>query len=131
MALSLYDVTVVSFQQTLGAVAGFLDRGLAHCGDNDIDPAVIDETRLHPDMFPFRFQVVSVAHHTLGALKGAQAGQFAPPSDPGPLDYAGLQALVAQAREGLAALTPEAVNALEGRDVVFEARGFKLPCTCR
>lgn len=129
MALSLYDVTVVSFQQTVGAVAGFLDRGLAHCADNDMDPAEIVETRLHPDMLPFRFQVVSVAHHTLGALKGAAAGQFAPPSDPGPLDYAGLQALVAQTREGLAALTPEAVNALEGRDVVFEGRGFKLPFT--
>jgi len=30
MAISLYDISVTSFLQTLGGVAGFLDKGLAH-----------------------------------------------------------------------------------------------------
>ena len=34
--------------------------------------------------------------------------------------YAGLQALVAETREELESWTPEAVNALVGRDVVFK-----------
>ena len=38
MAISLYDVSVASFLQTVGGVAGFLERGLAHCQDNGIDP---------------------------------------------------------------------------------------------
>ena len=39
MAISLYDLSVASFLQTLGGVAGFLQRGLEHCGDNNTDPS--------------------------------------------------------------------------------------------
>jgi uncharacterized protein len=44
-----------------------------------------------------------------------------------PLDYVGLQKVVADAREALLALKPADVNALEGRDVVFQFREFKMP----
>jgi hypothetical protein len=127
MAISFYELSVASYLQTLGGVTGFLERGLAHCRDNDIDPQEIVETRLFHDMLPFSFQVLSVAHHSIGAIRGIETGVFAPPAPAEPLDYAGLQKVVADALAALRALTPEAVNALEGRDVVFEARGFKLP----
>jgi hypothetical protein len=63
---------VASFLQTLGGVAGFLQRGLDHFRDNHTDPSEIVETRLYGDMLPFRFQIVSVAHHSLGAIEGAR-----------------------------------------------------------
>jgi hypothetical protein len=127
MAISLYDATVASFLQTLGAMEGVLDRGLAHCRDNNVDPGEIVETRLYGDMLPFRFQVVSVAHHSINAIEGAKKGQFAPPADHGPLDYVQLQKLVADARAALQKVTAAEVNALEGRDVVFSIRDFKMP----
>jgi hypothetical protein len=37
MAISRYDLSVASFLQTLGGVAGFLQRGLDHFRDNDTD----------------------------------------------------------------------------------------------
>jgi hypothetical protein len=129
MAISLYDVSVACFLQTLGGVEGFLARGLAHCRDENIDPNEIVETRLFPDMLPFRFQLVSVAHHSIGAIEGAKKGAFAPPSDMAPHDYVGLQKLVTDAREALQKLAPAEVNALEGRDVVFAMRDFKIPFT--
>lgn len=129
MAISLYDVSVTSFLQTLGAVSGFLDRGLAHCEDNGIDPATIVETRLHEDMLPFRFQIISVAHHTRGAVEGVMAGMQGPPGAGGPSDYAGLQALVKDAQDALQAVSAEAVNALEGRDMVFQIGERKMPFT--
>ena len=129
MAISLYDVSVTSFLQVLGGVSGFLDRGLTHCQDNGVDPESIVATRLIETMLPFRFQVISVAHHSLGAIEGVQAGGFRPPTQIEPLDYAGLQALVAEARDGLKALTPDAVNALEGRDMVFEMGELRMPFT--
>lgn len=129
MAFSLYDLSVGSYLQTLGAVSGFLQRGLDHCRDNNIDPAEIVATRLHGEMLPFSFQIVSVAHHSLGAIKGVKAGQFGPPGGPMPSDYAGLQALVAEAIDGLKALTEAEVNALEGGDVVFKIGDFKMPFT--
>jgi hypothetical protein len=129
MAIPLYDVSVTSFQQVLGGVAGFLEKGLAHCKANNIDLNALVETRLVPDMLPFRFQVIAVAHHSLGAIQGAQAGVFKPPSGPMDQDYAGLQKLIADARAGLSKLTREAVDALEGKDVIFQLGPNKLPFT--
>ena len=129
MAISLYDVSVTSFLQTLGGVSGFLERGLAHCQDNGIDPEEIVETRLFPDMLPFRFQVISVAHHTKGAIDGVKAGVFSPGGVMEPLNYSGLQALVADAQAALKALTPDEVNAFEGRDMFFQFGDRKMPFT--
>jgi hypothetical protein len=129
MAIGLYDVSALSFLQVLGAVEGFLEKGRKHCAEKGVDLASIVETRLYPDMLPFSFQCVSVAHHSLGALQGAQAGLFKPPSPPPGLDYAGLQKLIADARAGVQGFSREAVNAMEGKDVVFEIGGRKMPFT--
>ena len=129
MAISLYDVSVTSFQQVLTGVAGFLDKGLAHCKASNIDPNDVVETRLYADMLPFRFQVIAVAHHSLGAIQGAQAGVFKPPAGPMDQDYAGLQKLIADTRASLAKVTRESVEALQGKDVVFELGKNKLPFT--
>ncbi|QQS12178.1 MAG: DUF1993 domain-containing protein [Rhodospirillales bacterium] len=128
MATSLHDLCVPSFLQTLAAVEGFLDKGLAYCTEKGIDPAAIVETRLFDDMLPFRFQIVSVAQHSLGAVKGVLAGQFEPPGA-STADYAGLRQLVADAREGLSAVAPAELNAREGQDVIFLLRGNKIPFT--
>jgi hypothetical protein len=129
MAISLYDLTVASYLQTLGGVSGFLERGLAHCRDNNIDPEEIVETRLYGDMLPFRFQVISVVHHSAGAIAGAKAGAFAPPSEARPLTYVELQGLVSEARAALGKETPAEIDALEGTDVIFQFRDFKMPFT--
>lgn len=129
MAFSLYDATVANYLQILGAVGGFLDKGLAHFREKGIDPAEIVESRLIADMAPLRFQIISVAQHSRGAMEAAQNGVFLPPSGKPDLDYAGLQALVAEARHELSALTPEAVDALAGRDVIFKLGERALPFT--
>lgn len=126
MAITLYDLSVGCFLQTLGAVEGFLAKGLAHCQEKGIDSNEIVETRLFADMLPFRFQVVAIAHHSAGALAGAKAGKFGPPS-PSTADYGGLQKLVTEARTSLEALKPEEVNGLEGKDVLFTVGELKLP----
>jgi hypothetical protein len=127
MATSLYDLSVASFLQTIRGVEGFLERGLAHCVENKIDPEEIVETRLYGDMLPFRFQLQSVCHHSLGAIEGVKAGQFAPPPDIPAHDYRGMQKLVSDSRAGLEKLDPAEVNALEGKDVVFKFRSFEMP----
>jgi hypothetical protein len=127
MAITLYDATVASYLQTLGAISGVLDKGLAHCTENKVDPQTFVDTRLAPDMLPLTFQIASVAHHSLGAVKAAQDGVFRPPTMDGLSDYASLQTRIAQARDELGKLTPADVNALEGRDVVFELGQMKMP----
>jgi len=128
VATNFYDLCVPSYLQTLTAVAGFLDKGLAHCKEKGIDPAEIVETRLYPDMQPFRFQIRSVAHHSVGALEGIQRGKFEPPKEPAtPPDYPALQGMVAAAREAMQKFTPETVNAFETKDLVFQLGERQLP----
>src|SRR3546814_7447867 len=61
MTISLYDLSVNSYLQILGGVAGWLEKGLAYGGD----PVEITQTRLHPDMNPFDFQVQAITHHSV------------------------------------------------------------------
>ena len=130
MAIQLYDLTVASYLQTLNATIGVLDRGLAYCRDNNLDPEEIVETRLWNDMLPFRFQIISVAHHSRGAIEGVKAGLFGPPTEQRALNYEQLQQLAAETRDALAALSRDEVNALEGKDVVFQiGASFKLQFT--
>lgn len=129
MALSLYEASVPGYLQILNAVGGYLDKGLKHLRENGIDPESIVESRVYPDMLPFRFQIQSVAHHSLGAVESMMSGVFRPPTDLPAHDYAGLQALVASARDALAKVSPDTLNAREGAEVIFELRGNKLPFT--
>jgi hypothetical protein len=129
MAISLYEASVPGYLQTLDAVGGFLEKGLGHLRKSNVDPEEIVETRLYPDMLPFRFQIHSVVHHSAGAVEGITSGIFRPSGDQPAHDYAGLQALVASTREALARVSPEALNAREGAEVIFELRGNRLPFT--
>ncbi|WP_293905852.1 DUF1993 family protein [Phenylobacterium sp.] len=126
MAISLYDVSVSSYLQTLNAVSGYLAKGLTWATEGGHALGDLVETRLHGDMLPFRFQIVSVCHHSRGAIAGAKSGVFSPPgaSD---ADYAGLQAMVAAAIVELKALSPDEINALEGQDMAFQLGERKLP----
>jgi hypothetical protein len=125
---TLYDLSVGCYLQTLGAVAAYLDRGGDHFRDNNIDADEVVATRLFPDMLPFSFQIQSVCHHSLGAIEGVKAGVFGPPTSPA-VNYAELQALVADTRAKLKALRPDDINALNGKDVMFQIRDFKVPFT--
>lgn len=126
MALPLHDVVVGTYAQILTSTAGVLAKGRAHCEENGIGLDEVIGRRLRDDMAPLHFQVVSVWHHSLGALKGVQAGEFGPPPSI-ERDYAGLQELVEEARAGLAAFDVTTLDALESKDVVFRLGGNELP----
>ena len=131
MSVSLYEASVGRFLQTLGAVSGYLVKGRSHCEENNIDLNEIVETRLYPDMLPFRFQLIQVASLSLGAINGVQTGEYSPPPPPEDLDYQALQDLVAEARSGLQQFTAEVVNGFAGKEVrtpwwTFTAEGFLM-----
>ena len=127
MAVTLFDASVARFIQILDATGGVLDKGRAHIVDQGGSLDAVVETSLFDDMLPFRFQLASVAHHSLGAIQGVEAGEFRPPSTSPDQDYDTLAGLVAAAREGLAQYTPDSVNALEGRTLEFKLGDNSLP----
>ena len=126
MSITLYDATVLTFLQMLGGAERVLEKGRAHCEANDIDLNDIVEMRLIEDMHPFRYQVIAMTHHSLGAIRGVQAGAFSPPqmSD---LDYGGLQDLVTETRTAIEQYSPEAINDLADNRIEFRGGSFRLP----
>jgi uncharacterized protein len=126
MAISFYDISIGTYLQTLGGVIGFLEKGRAHCEANGIGLEELVETRLYPDMHPFRFQLWAVDHMTRGALKALETGRFSPPGPLEPLDFDALQRLVVDAQAELSKVSLESANALEDRQVTFQIGDFKM-----
>ena len=77
MATSLYDLSVASYLQTVGAVAGFMERAAKHCAETGVDPDDFVGVQLFDDMAPFHFQIRSVAHHSVGAPGESMCGPAA------------------------------------------------------
>ena len=121
VAISLFDISVACYIQTLDAVGGFLEKGLGHCREHGIDPEEVVEARIFPDMLPFRFQVLQVIRHSVGAVEAIRSGLFQAGGERPQPDYAGLQAMIAEARATMGRYTPDEINAREGSDLVFRA----------
>lgn len=127
MTLSLYDVTVPTFMQILGGLAGVLEKGEAHAIEKGMAPDEWAGARLFADMAPLSFQVKQTTHHSVGALEAAKSGVFSPDLSPPPETLAALKGAVATALATLADYRPADINALQGRDVRFEFRGRVMP----
>jgi hypothetical protein len=119
MAIALYDVTVPQFLQVVRALRGVLDKSLDHAKAQGRDPDELVEARLAEDMFPLYLQARLIAHHSAGALRNVSEGAFSLPSRER-ASYAGLQQILAETETELSGLAREAVDALEGREVVLD-----------
>jgi hypothetical protein len=120
---------VGSYLQILPSIAGILAKGRQHFKSADMDLEGIVATRLWEDMLPFWFQVVSVCHHSLGAIRGLQAGVFSPPERETGLTYAALEERTQNAIAGLELLSAAEVNELEGKNMQFKMDDFTIPFT--
>src|SRR5579863_3142101 len=119
MAFSLYAATVPSFQQTLGAVSGLLDKAQAFCEEKAIAPQELIQARLATDMFPLAYQVKSTAVHSLGAIEGVRKGVFSPDTSAPPETFAALKARISETLSALAKIDGAEIDGFLGRDVRF------------
>ena len=129
MTISYYDASVSAYLQVLDSVANIMEKGASFAAEGNVELEEIVTTRLRDDMMPFHFQIESVAHHSWGAIQGMQSGTFTPPSFAHDKDYAGLQALVKTAQDGLRALSEDEVNALADGKLIFSLGERELPFT--
>jgi hypothetical protein len=129
MAISLYELSVPTFLQTVRAVGGFLDRAVTHYAETGADPDDFVEERLFADMAPFHFQIEAAWHHAVWGLEAARTGAFTPPALVGPVPFASLQAMIGKAETALAALTPGEVDSWEGKQLDLQIGPRKLAFT--
>jgi len=120
MPVSLYASTVLSWRQTLGAVAGLITKAEAFCREKGVAPNELIEARLAADMLPFAYQVKSTAVHSFGAIEAIRRGVFSPDMTPPPASFAALGARIAETLRALETVDAAEVEAFIGRDMRFE-----------
>jgi len=130
MTISLYDISVATYQQVLGAVDNFMEKGAEYCNENGISVEEIVETQLHDDMRPFRYQIFAVALHSLATMKALETGVFPrPTSYPTERNYAELHQDIKERLDVLSRYTPETVNAWTDNEVVLKLPHADVPFT--
>jgi len=80
MTISMYKASVPVFVQFLTSLSAVLDQAAAYAEAKKVEPAVLLNTRLAPDMFPLVRQVRAATDHAInacGRLAGADMPSFA------------------------------------------------------
>ncbi len=129
MSISFYDASVGSYQQVLGSVAAILEKGAAFAAESETGLEEIVAAKLRDDMMPFHFQIVSVCHHSWGALQGMRDARFTPPSFELDKSYQELQSLVSEAQEGVASISESDADDLADKSMVFAVGEREMPFT--
>ena len=130
MALSFYDISVPVFLRGLGQLSHLLDKGLAHAQASGLDPAVLVDARLAPDMYTLAGQIQSASDASkLGTAR--IAGLTAPSFPDTETTYAELQARVATTVDYLQSVDRALVDGFEDRPVTMKARGNELNFTAQ
>ena len=79
MTISMYQASVPVFIRTLNNLVGILEKGAKYAETKKIDPSVLINSRLFPDMFPLsrQIQIASdIAKRGVAQLAGMEAPQF-------------------------------------------------------
>ncbi len=76
MTISMYQASIPNLIRTLKNVVGVLKKGEAHAEAKNIEPTVLIDSRLYPDMFPLARQVQiasDVSRRSAARLAGVEA----------------------------------------------------------
>jgi hypothetical protein len=125
MSFSIHQASIPVFIQTMTAMSAILDKAVAHCESRKIDPAVLINYRLAPDMFPLSRQIQIMCDMAKGA--GARLAGVAVPSDPDvETSFDELKARIAKTSGFLAGLDAAAINDSAGKTVTLKVGGQEI-----
>ena len=118
----MYDASVGTITHFLGGMSRFLKKAEAHAEAKKIDPRVLLDARLYPDMFPTIRQVQITTDHAKGA--GARlAGVEVPSFEDTEKTFEDLQARIKKTIDFLATLKKEQFNDAATRQISMKVGG--------
>jgi uncharacterized protein len=120
MTISLYAASVPSFQVSLKALKGILQKADAHAVAAKVDASVYLQARLYPNMFPLVRQVQITCDFAKGCA-ARLAGIDMPKFDDNEATFADLQARIDKTLEFLGSVQPGQIDGQEGRDIEIKA----------
>ncbi len=123
MTISMYLASAPRFVAALGNLSNLLDKAQAHVDAKKIDPAVLPNFRLFPDMLPLKSQVQIACDTAKGAVARI-AGIEIPKFEDDETTLADLKARIAKTIAFVQTVTPAQLDGTEDREIVIR-RGEK------
>jgi uncharacterized protein len=125
MTISMYQASVPSLIRSLNNLAAILSKGAAHAEAKKIDPAVLIQSRLYPDMLPLVKQIqiaADIAKKGVARLSGVEA----PVSEDNETTFPELIDRLKQTVAYLETLTPAQIDGSEAKEISLPVGGHTL-----
>lgn len=124
MSLSMYQASIPLLIKQLENLSGILKKGEAYAVAKKIEPEVLINARLAPDMFPLSRQVQIAADISKGVAR--LAGKEVPSYEDNEKTFVELEARIAKTIAFLKTFTPEQIDGSEERKVTLKMRGKEV-----
>ena len=116
MPLSMFQASAPVFIRVMNNLKVVLDKGAAHAAANKIDPTVLLNSRLFPDMFPLVRQVQIASDNAKGG--GARLAGMTPPKyEDNEASFPELNARIDKTIAFLQTLTPAQIDGSEEKTI--------------
>jgi hypothetical protein len=123
MTISMYQASAPRFTNILGNLSNILDKAQAHVDAKKIDPTVLTNYRLYPDMLPMKAQV-QIACDTAKGVLARLAGMDIPVFEDNEVTLADLKARIAKTIAFIGTVTAAQIDGTEDKAIVIK-RGDK------
>jgi hypothetical protein len=118
----MYRASIPVFKRTLENLDKILDKAAKYAETRKIDPSVLLQGRLAPDMFNLIRQVQIATDQAKGCA-ARLAGQEPPKYDDIEASFADVKARIAKTLAFLDSFRPEQIDGSEGRDITLTVGG--------
>ena len=116
MTVSMYKISVPIFIQFLTSLSAVLDKTAAYAEAKKVEPSVLLNTRLAPDMFPLGRQVRAATDHAVNAC-GRLAGVELPTLPNADSTIPELKDRIAKTIDFLKGLKPAQIDGSEDKEI--------------
>jgi hypothetical protein len=114
----MHQASVGVFTHFLDSLSDLLDKAAAHAEKRQLDPSILLNTRLYPNMYNLIRQVGEANRHAVLAC-ALLAGVDPPSFTENQPDIAELKARIATVKDFLASIQPSQIDGTEEKNVVF------------
>jgi hypothetical protein len=128
MPISMYQVSVPVFIRMLENLAHIIEKGAAHADARKIEPAVLINYRLYPDMLPLSKQI-QIATDMAKGCAARLAGQEPVKFEDNEASFPDLLARIAKTVDYLKTFQPAQIDGTEEKSITLQMRTGPLSFT--
>ncbi len=125
MTISMYQASAPRFVNILKNLSGILDKAQAYADAKKIDPTVLTNDRLYPDMFTLARQV-QVACDTAKGAVARLAGVDIPKHEDTEQTLVELKGRIAKTIDFIGTIKPAQIDGTEDKAIVLKLRGEEV-----